>query len=265
MPRLPVAAPASRRRIIQLRAAQELAAIVSARHQHLASGQQRRRVIGSVRCRGCRSPSTSHSPDHTAPRCSRHHCHSYPPATSTLPWAAASPCETACGAEAAGRRSTSPRRIIQLRAAQGDQPLLYPPATSTLPWAAASPCDRRVRCPGCRSPSTSPRRIIQLRAAQDTTAIVSPRHQHLASGQQRRRVKVACGAEAAGRRPRSTSPDHTAPRCSRSRAIVSPRHQHLAGGQQRRRVIGSVRCRGCRSPSTSQSPDHTAPRCSRNQ
>ena len=33
--------------------------------------------------------------------------------------------------------------------------------------------------------------------------IQSPCHQHLAVGQQRRRVKVACGAEAAGRRPAS--------------------------------------------------------------
>ena len=42
-------------------------------------------------------------------------------------------------------------------------------------------------------------RIIQLRAAQEKTIILSSRDQHLAVGQQRRRVQVACGAEAAGR------------------------------------------------------------------
>ena len=66
----------------------------------------------------------------------------------------------------------------------------------------------------------------------------SPCHQHLAVGQQRRRVIVACGVEAARGTP------GPAGRVVQFRAAKiaaatdrSPCHQHLAVGQQRRRVI----------------------------
>src|SRR4029078_3898928 len=70
--------------------------------------------------------------------------------------------------------------------------------------------------------------------AQGTT-IVSSRHQHLAIGQQRRRVIDACGAGAAGATPASRGwIVKLGP--AQVNTIVSPRHQHLAIGQQRRRV-----------------------------
>ena len=45
------------------------------------------------------------------------------------------------------------------------------------------------------------RRIVQFRARENAAAVVTPCDEHLAVGQQRRRVTIACGAEAAGGRP----------------------------------------------------------------
>ena len=72
-------------------------------------------------------------------------------------------------------------------------PVPSPPATSTLPWAAASPCEAAcgVECLWRPAPA---RRVIQFRAARKAASYPSPRHQHLAVGQQRRRVKPAPGA-----------------------------------------------------------------------
>ena len=103
----------------------------------------------------------------------------------------------ACGAEAAGAAPASRRRIIELRAAQAPKES-DPPATSTLPeGSSVAVCDERA---APRLPVQAPasrRRIIELRAAQANNGILSPRHQHLAIGQQRRRMQRACGAEAA--------------------------------------------------------------------
>ena len=93
-----------------------------------------------------------------------------------------------------------------------------------------------AKAAGCRPRPA--RRVIQLRAAQVRT-IGSPRHQHLAAGQQRRRVKGACGAKAAGRRPRASRRIIQLRAAQGGGAIVSASHQHLAIGQQRRRVSGA--------------------------
>ena len=74
-------------------------------------------------------------------------------------------------------------------------------------------------------------------------ATPSPCHQHLAVGQQRRRVSTACGSEASGGAP-GPAGRVVQFRAGKSSAvdIHSPRHQHFTIGQQRRRV--NVACGG---------------------
>ena len=264
--------------------------IDSPRHQHLADWAAASPCDSRVRCPDCRCCSTSRWPDHTAPRCSRVGPAIESPRHQHLAIGQQRRrVIVACGAQAAG---AAPAPV----AGSYSSALLKPchhysllPRPAPCHWAAASPCDRRVRCPGCRCCSTS--------QWPDHTAPRCSRRDHHSSppatstlpGQQRRRVTVACGAQAAGRRPASRSPDHTAPRCSRSanhcippppapchwaaaspcvgacgaqaagrrprasRRIIQLRaaqggaivalsasHQHLAIGQQRRRV--SVAC-----------------------
>ena len=68
-------------------------------------------------------------------------------------------------------------------------------------------------------------------------AVVTACDEHLAVGQQRRRVTIACGGEAAGGRPgpaRRIVEFRARESASRYRAACD---EHLAVGQQRRRVI----------------------------
>src|SRR5215510_276904 len=92
------------------------------------------------------------------------------------------------------------------------------------------------------SPSTAGG-VVQFRASKKVVIVKSPCYQHLAVGQQRRRVTVACGVQAARGSP---SPAHRIVqfRAAKSADPVtfSPCHQHLAVGQQRRRVL--VACGG---------------------
>ncbi len=82
-------------------------------------------------------------------------------------------------------------------------------------------------------------------------AIISPCHQHLAVGQQRRRVIRACGVEAARGSPSPAGRVVQFRAGKKAAAILSPCHQHLAVGQQRRRVnsacgveaAGIVKCK----------------------
>ena len=67
----------------------------------------------------------------------------------------------------------------------------------------------------------------------------SPCHQHLAVGQQRRRVFTACGVEAARVGPGPSVRVVKLRAAKFGAAIISPYHQHLAVGQQRRRVISA--------------------------
>ncbi len=156
----------------------------SPRHEHLARGQQRRRVSDSVRCRGCRCCSRCPSPDHTAPRCSRPPNVLPPPAPCLR--AAASRCErrVRCQGCRCCSRCPWPDRTVP-RCSRARIP--FPPPPAPCLRAAASRCETRVRWRGCRCCSSSRRRIIQLRAAQETKRL-SAGHQHLAGGQQRRRV-----------------------------------------------------------------------------
>jgi hypothetical protein len=80
-------------------------------------------------------------------------------------------------------------------------------------------------------------RVVEFRACQ-YTVIRPSSYQHLAVGQQRRRVVLACRDEAAGRRPSSRrwSVQFRVGR-NVSNTIVSRCHQHLPVGQQGRRVV----------------------------
>ena len=69
--------------------------VTSSCDEHLAVGQQRRRVSISGRCRGCRWRSRSRSPDRTVPRSRECRCRQLRLRRAPCRWAATSPCETA--------------------------------------------------------------------------------------------------------------------------------------------------------------------------
>ena len=79
-------------------------------------------------------------------------------------------------------------------------------------------------------------RVVQFRADKLAAAINSRCHQHLAVGQQGRRVKVAGGVEAARGSPHPAGCVVQFRADKIAAAILSPCHQHLAVRQQRRRV-----------------------------
>ena len=150
----------------------------SSRHQHLAGGQQRRRVIGA-----CGAEAAGAAPGSSGRIIQLRAAQALPPLCSSchqhLARAAASPCDRSVRCRGCRLPSRSRRRIIQLRAAQV-RPSVYPPATSTLPWAATSPCEGACGAEAAGRRPRASRRIIELRAAQGETIIVSSRHQHLA-------------------------------------------------------------------------------------
>ena len=130
-------------------------------------------------------------------------------------------------------------RVVQLGAGRERCPALCLPRPAPCRWAAASPCGvaRRVQRAG-RASSVPLAGVVQLGAGNRVPLILSPpSDQHLAVGQQRRRVLVARGAQRAGRSPRPVGRDRTAPRWPEHGCRACPRDQHLAIGQQRRRVV----------------------------
>ena len=187
------------------------------RDQHLAIGQQRRRVVQCGRCSASRSPSRSRWPDRTAPRWQVAGCCRSPPRPAPCHWAATSPCARA-------------------------RPVVSEPVV----------------------PSTvSAGRIVQLRAGQSTDAVaMAPRDQHLAIGQQRRRVtsRVRCCSEPVARpRPGGRIVQLRAGKSAADMPSCPPRpapcHWAATSPCDRR-----VRCAASRSRSTSRWPDRTAPR-----
>src|SRR2546423_11426854 len=78
-------------------------------------------------------------------------------------------------------------------------------------------------------------RIVELGAAHETSATTSSRHQHLARGQQCRRVKRADGVETAGVTPIPCTRIVEFGATHETSATTSSGHHHLAPGQQRRR------------------------------
>ena len=84
-------------------------------------------------------------------------------------------------------------------------------------------------------------RIVQFRAREKPLLVSSSRDQHLAVGQQRRRVIVPCGVEAARGTPGPGSRIVQFRARESAAAVISSRDEHLAVGQQRRRVIECVR------------------------
>ena len=78
------------------------------------------------------------------------------------------------------------------------------------------------------------RRVVQLRARQ-TSPIITPCNEHLAVGQQGRRLQLAPGVEAARGSP---GPARWIVQFrARQSCICTPCDEHLAVGQQRRRVL----------------------------
>ena len=69
------------------------AAVITACDEHLAVGQQRRRVQNRVRWRGCRWPSRSRSPDRRVPRSRESRCRYTRLRRAPCRWAATSPCD----------------------------------------------------------------------------------------------------------------------------------------------------------------------------
>ena len=108
----------------------------------------------------------------------------------------------ACGGEAAGGRPGPARRIVEFRARESVKQLTLRLRRAPCRWAATSPC--AIACRGeaaGRRPGPA-RRIVEFRARESgAEAILAACDEHLAVGQQRRRVPSACGGEAAGRRP----------------------------------------------------------------
>jgi hypothetical protein len=99
----------------------------------------------------------------------------------------------------------------------------------------------KVACVGeaARGTPSPAGRVVQFRAAKiDVPGNFSSCHQHLAVGQQGRRVITACGVEGAGGVSPAPAGRVVQFRAAKpaAAAIISPCHQHLAVGQQRRRV-----------------------------
>ena len=159
--------------------------------------------------------------------------------------------DLAGGRQAAGRRSrrSRPAGVVQLRAREIRR-RWSPPATSTLPlgsnvavWLQRAVARLPVARPGVRPPGrTVPR-------SRDGAAAASPCDEHLAVGQQRRRVNDRV------RSPRlPVARPGPAGRIVQFRAreradvaVVPAGDEHLAVGQQRRRVERACGGRGCRS------------------
>ena len=140
----PVVAPGPRRRVVQLRAGESAAAVLAPGDQHLAVGQQRRRVIR--RAAVARLPVDAPgrpSPGRTARRWrDSRRCSSSPRRPAPCRWAAASPCATSRAASRTPVARPGPRRrVVQLRAGESAAAVRSPPRPAPCRWAAASPCD----------------------------------------------------------------------------------------------------------------------------
>src|SRR5205807_2551308 len=76
----------------------------------------------------------------------------------------------------------------------------------------------------------------QFRARERAAAVISSCDEHLAVGQQRRRVSIACGAEASGGGPGPRGRIVQFRARENAAGVISSRDDHLGGGQRRRRV-----------------------------
>jgi hypothetical protein len=86
--------------------------------------------------------------------------------------------------------------------------------------------------------------VVQFRDAKIAESrVISPCDQHLAVGQQRRRVQTACGGEAASVTPNPAGRvvEFRDAKIADGAGVLSRCHQHLAVGQQGRRVIRLIR------------------------
>ena len=188
-----------------------------------------------------------------------------PPRPAPSHWAATSPYETACGVQRTGCRprpapesySSSARLIATAAIAPRDQQH-FPLGSNVAVWLAAV-----FMRAGLPSTSRWPDRTAPRWKDQSPSGLAvreAPRDQHLAIGQQRRRVTIARRGQRAGGVSKSPWPDRTAPRWPDSCRCCSPRDQHLAVGQQRRRVrTPRGGQRAGRRPQC-RWPDHTVPR-----
>ena len=196
--------------------------------------------------------SRSRWPDRTVPR-SRDSCRCYIlPRRAPCRWAATSPCADRVRWRGCRWRSRSrwPDRTVPR--SREDAAVVVLPRRAPCRWAATSPCDTRVRWRGCRwrSRSRSLDRTVP-RSRERCRWYQSSCDEHLAVGQQRRRVKLACGAEAAGGAPGAGGRIVQLRAREIADAVTSSRDEHLAVGQQRRRVM--IAC-GARLPVAVQVP-----------
>ena len=188
MARVPVVAPGARGRVVQLRAAR--CRCRSRRDEHLARGQQRRRVASARRERGLPVLVQVPVAGSYSSALARTSCR-YPPTTSTLPvgssvavWRARPVARepVALQVPVAGSYSSALR--------EGPLPSSRPPP-APCPRAAASPCGRSARrrrepvalqvpWPGHTAPRWPDGRCSH-----------APRHQHLA----RRAAASPCGRQ----------------------------------------------------------------------
>ena len=228
--------PGPARRIVEFRARERAAACHTACDEHLAVGQQRRRVTSA-----CGGEAAGGRPG---------------PARRIVEFRArenAAAVMTACDehlavgqqrrrvnrvrCEAAGGRPGPARRIVEFRARESSR--CCPDRLRRAPcrWAATSPCDHSVRWRGCRWPSRSRSPDRQSSAlARAPPPLLSSCNEHLAVGQQRRRVAIACGCEApvAGPGPARRIVEFRAREIVS--AVITSGDKHLAVGEQCRRV-----------------------------
>ena len=217
--------------------------VLSSCHQHLAVGQQRRRVIDQRAVVRLPVAVQSRWPGRTVPRSAR--------------LALYSPCHQhlavgqqrrrvrlACGVEAAGGSPRPAGRVVQFRAAKSDAAGIYvplPPAPCR--WAATSPCDDACGGEAAGGSPGPAGRVVQFRAGKNSRRYLLPlppapcRWAATSPCDQSRavlRLPVALQVPLAGSYSSALLRELT--------PLSSPCHQHLAVGQQRRRVISSVRC-----------------------
>ena len=108
--------PGPTRRIVEFRAREIAVLSPSACDEHLAVGQQRRRV--TIACDGEAAGRRPGPAGRIVEFRARENVSVvyYRPRRAPCHWAATSPCEYSCGGEAAGGRPSAARRIVEFRA-----------------------------------------------------------------------------------------------------------------------------------------------------
>ena len=195
-------------------------AVRSSSDEHLAVGQQRRRVIAAC---GVEAAGGSQVPLAGSYSSRSRECRCYYPACNEHLAVGQQRRRVimACRVEVAGGSPCAGSRVVQFGAresAAGIIPLRRAPCR----WAATSPCDysRAVTRLPVHSRSPSPDRTVPR--SRDNAALSDPPATHLASGHQRRRDDIRLDRRGCRRHSEVPLPDRTFPRCESAAAFTSP-------------------------------------------